>query len=55
MLVVLEWIDSYNYFVKLCPSHIEEMVPIGALCYSSVFLFHDDLKDDFRTPIMDPP
>lgn len=27
-----KWLDSNRYFVKLCPSQVEEMVQIGALC-----------------------
>jgi len=28
----------------LCPSQNEEMIQIGALCYGSIFMFRDDLK-----------
>jgi len=37
-------LDSYNYYIKLCPRQTEEIIQVGALCYSSVFLFRDDLK-----------
>jgi hypothetical protein len=42
---VLEWLDSNKYFIKLCPSQEEEMVPLGALCYSHILMNRDDLKD----------
>jgi hypothetical protein len=42
---VQEWMDMNRYFVKLCPSQEEEMVPLGSLCYSNMFMHRDDLKD----------
>jgi hypothetical protein len=42
--IIEEWLDSYHYFMRLCPSQNEEMVQIGALCYGSIFLFREDLK-----------
>jgi hypothetical protein len=39
-----EWLEYNRYFVKLCPSQEEEMVQVGALCYSSIFLYREDLK-----------
>jgi hypothetical protein len=42
-------LDSHRYFMKLCPSQAEEMVNIEILCYSSVFTFHDDLKQAIIT------
>jgi len=39
-----EWLDTYQYFVKTCASQTEEMIQIGALCYSSTLTFWDDLK-----------
>lgn len=39
-----EWLDTYQYFVKTSPSQSEEMIQIGALCYSSTLTFWDDLK-----------
>ncbi len=39
-----EWLDSHRYFMRLCPSNAEEMVKIGMLCYSSIFIFRDDPK-----------
>lgn len=41
---IIEWLDTYNYFIKLFPSHKEEMIQIGVLCYSNVFMYHEDLK-----------
>lgn len=41
---VSKWLDSYCYFMRLCPSQTKEMVQIGALCYSSLFMFCEDLK-----------
>ncbi len=42
--IVDEWLDLHLYYMKSCPSQSEEMVNIGVLCYSSIFTFHDDLK-----------
>jgi hypothetical protein len=42
---VQEWLDTNQYFIKLCPSQEEEMVPLGALCYSNVLMHREDLKD----------
>jgi hypothetical protein len=42
---VQEWLDSNQYFIKLCPSQEEEMIPLGALCYSHILMSRDDLKD----------
>jgi hypothetical protein len=39
-----EWLDTYNYYIKLCPSQTEEMMQIGALCYSNLFMYREDLK-----------
>ena len=39
-----EWLDTYNYSIKLCPSQSEEMMQIGALCYSNIFMYRKDLK-----------
>jgi len=41
---VMEWLDVYYYYMKLCPSQQEEMIPIGALCYSNVFMHCKELK-----------
>jgi hypothetical protein len=50
-----EWLDTYRYFLKLCPSQNEEMVQIGALCYSSVLMFRDDLKQAiYSHPLWQP-
>lgn len=29
--LVEEWLDSYHYYMKICPSQAEEMVQIGVL------------------------
>jgi len=42
---IQEWLDSNLYFIKLCPSQEEEMVPLRALCYSHVLMNRDDLRD----------
>jgi hypothetical protein len=42
---VQEWLDSNQYFIKLCPSQEEEMNPLGALCYSNVLRHRKDLKE----------
>jgi hypothetical protein len=41
---VAEWLDTYQYSARLCPSQTEEMFIIGALCYGSTWLFREDLK-----------
>ena len=41
---VEEWLDTYNSSIKLCPSQSEEMMQIGALCYSNIFIYREDLK-----------
>jgi hypothetical protein len=40
-----EWLDTYNYYIKLCPSQNEEMTQIRALCYSSIFMYREDLME----------
>jgi len=42
---VQEWLDSNSYFIKLCPSQDEEMIPLGALCYSNVLMHREDFKE----------
>jgi hypothetical protein len=42
--IIEEWLDSYRYFMHLCPSQNEEMVQISVICYGSIFLFCEDLK-----------
>jgi hypothetical protein len=39
-----EWLDTNKYHVRQCPSQSKEMVPIGVLCYSSPFPYHEELK-----------
>jgi hypothetical protein len=41
---VAEWLDTYQYFVKKCPSQTEEMSLVGALCYGSSWIYREDLK-----------
>ncbi len=41
--MVEEWLDTYRYYLKIFPSQAEETVQIGALCYSSILTFRDDL------------
>jgi hypothetical protein len=40
---VQEWLECNRYSAKLSPSQNEEMVSIGALCFSSEFIYRDDL------------
>jgi hypothetical protein len=48
---IKEWLDSHHYFICPCPSQSEEIVKIGVLCYSSIFISREDLKHT----IMDHP
>jgi len=41
---VFEWLETNRYTMKECPSHDEEMVQIGALCFGSELIYRDDLK-----------
>ncbi len=41
---VAEWLDTYQYSVKKCPSQSEEMSLVGALCYGSTWIYREDLK-----------
>jgi hypothetical protein len=41
---IAQWLDTYQYSVKLCPSQAEEMAVIGALCYGSLWMYREDLK-----------
>ena len=41
---VFEWLETNHYTMKECPSHDEEMVQIGALCFGSELIYRDDLK-----------
>jgi hypothetical protein len=41
---VEEWLVSHCYSLKLCPSQAEEMVPVGALCFSNLFMHREELK-----------
>ncbi len=42
---IQQWLDSNQYFIKLCPNQEEEMIPLGALCYSNVLMHHEDSKE----------
>jgi hypothetical protein len=42
--LVEEWLDLHCYSLKLCPSQTEEMVPVGALCFSSLFMHREEIK-----------
>jgi hypothetical protein len=48
-LPLAEYFAAYQYSVKLCRSQDEEMTIIGALCYSSLFLYHEDLLMSIQT------
>jgi hypothetical protein len=39
-----EWLEYNRYYMKLCPSQEEKMVQVGALCFSSIFIYREDLK-----------
>jgi hypothetical protein len=41
---IYEWLESNRYTMKECPSQDEEMVQIGAFCFSSEFIYREDLK-----------
>jgi hypothetical protein len=38
-----QWLDSYQYVLRSCVSHDEEMSIIGALCYGSLFIYCEEL------------
>jgi len=40
---IVEWLETFQYAIKLCPRQDEEMSLIGALCYGSLFLYRKDL------------
>lgn len=39
-----EWLDSNRYYMRLCTSQDEEMIQLGALLYSNIFMYREDLK-----------
>ncbi len=39
-----EWLDSNRYYMRICISQDEEMIQLGALLYSNIFMYRDDLK-----------
>ncbi len=50
--LIAQWLDTYQYSVKLCPSQTEEMAIIGALCYGSLWIYREDLKIHHATSCM---
>jgi len=53
---IAEWLDSYHYYTRSCLSQSEEMIKIGALVYSSIFIFRDHLKQAIMNhPLWQPP
>jgi hypothetical protein len=46
---VEEWLDSHCYSLKMCPSQTEEMVPVGALCFSNLFMHREELKQSIMS------
>jgi hypothetical protein len=44
ILSIDEWLDTYNYYIKLFPSQTKEIMKIGAMCYSNLFMYREDLK-----------
>lgn len=52
---VLEWLDCNRYHIRVSPSQNEEMVPIGALVFSSIYMYRDDLKQSIMEhPLWNP-
>lgn len=41
---MVEWLEENRYYMKLCTSQNEEMVQIGALCFSSMYIYREDLR-----------
>jgi hypothetical protein len=41
---LLEWLDGHRYYIKLSPSQHKEMIQIGALLFSSIYIYRADLK-----------
>ncbi len=41
---IYEWLETNRYTMRECPSHEEEMIQIGALCFSSEYIYREDLK-----------
>ncbi len=40
---IAEWLETFQYAIKMCRSQNEEMPLIGALCYGSLFLYREYL------------
>jgi hypothetical protein len=52
---IIEWLEFNRYNVKMSPSQDEEMIQIGALCFSSIFTYREDLKQAiFQDPLWNP-
>jgi hypothetical protein len=41
---VYEWLETNRYMIRETPSHDEEMVQLGALCFGSEYIYREDLK-----------
>jgi hypothetical protein len=52
---IIEWLEFNRYNVKMSPSQDEEMIQIGALCFSSIFTYSEDLKQAIlQDPLWNP-
>jgi hypothetical protein len=40
-----EWSSVNQYYLKLCPSQTKEMVQVGVLCFSNLFMHCEELKN----------
>lgn len=38
-----DWLEENKYYMKMCPSQNEEMVQIGDLWFSSIYMYKEDL------------
>jgi len=45
---IYEWLESNRYTMKECPSQDEEMVQIGAFCFSSEFIYRETSRRLWR-------
>jgi hypothetical protein len=49
---VYEWLETHWYSIKQRPSNNDKMVQIGALCFSSEFIYREDFEtSNHATPI----
>jgi len=46
---IYEWLEINRYTIRTCPNTGDEMVQIGALCFSSDYIYRDDLKEAIQT------